>query len=66
MKHGGESVMVWGCFSEYEVRPLHRMHNEQIYVYLYINNIMEPFAHVYVPLRQFYTRQRSEAYFKNS
>ena len=53
VKHGGESVMVWGCFSAYGMGPLHRIEGiMDKYMYKDIlKNIMEPYAYEYLPIK---------------
>lgn len=53
VKHGGGSVMVWGCFSAYGMGPLHRIEGiMDKYIYKDIlKNIMEPYADEYLPIK---------------
>lgn len=53
VKHGGGSVMVWGCFSAAGVGPLHRI-NGIMDQYMYkdiLETVMLPYAEYEMPLR---------------
>lgn len=56
VKHGGGSVMVWGCFSSYGMGPLHRIEGiMDKYMYKDIlKNVMEQYADEYLPLKHIF------------
>ena len=53
VKHGGSSIMIWGCFSYYGVGPIHRIvgkMDQNVYVDI-LENVMWPYAEYEMPLK---------------
>ena len=56
VKHGGGSVMVWGCFSGFAMGPLHRIegHMDRFMYRDILNDKLIPFIDETMPLRNFF------------
>lgn len=53
VKHGGGSIMIWGCFSWYGVGPIYRIDgimNKEVYLDI-LQNTMQPWADENMPLK---------------
>uniref|UniRef100_A0A3Q2Q7R2 Uncharacterized protein n=1 Tax=Fundulus heteroclitus TaxID=8078 RepID=A0A3Q2Q7R2_FUNHE len=53
IKHGGASIMIWGCFSYYGVGPIHRIQGiiDQFQYIRILEEVMLPYAEEEMPLR---------------
>lgn len=53
IKHGGGSIMVWGCFSSFGMGPLHRIEGKMDkFVYRdYLRNNLEPYTDEVMPIK---------------
>uniref|UniRef100_A0A8R1IVS3 Uncharacterized protein n=1 Tax=Caenorhabditis japonica TaxID=281687 RepID=A0A8R1IVS3_CAEJA len=67
VKHDGDNVMVWSCFSSHEVGPLHRIRgNMDRFVYEQIlQNVMLPFARVFPKVRYLFQQDNDPKHKSN-
>uniref|UniRef100_A0A3B5QR67 Tc1-like transposase DDE domain-containing protein n=1 Tax=Xiphophorus maculatus TaxID=8083 RepID=A0A3B5QR67_XIPMA len=74
IKHGGASIMIWGCFSYYGVGPIHRIQGimDQFQYIRILEEVMLPYAEEEMPLRWTFqqdndpkhTSKRAKAWFQ--
>lgn len=75
VKHGGASIMIWGCFSYYGVGPVYRIPGimDQFGYIRILEDVMLPYAEEEMPLKWVFqqdndpkhTSKRAKAWFQN-